>query len=100
MLMAIFASSSTSVNSRLVNWLPWSVLKIAGLPCFANASWTAFDAEGRLHYDRDAMGQDPSAEHIDDRREIDETTPHRNVGDVHCPRMVAPLDLQSAQQVR
>ncbi|MEY9491129.1 hypothetical protein ABIF33_000149 [Bradyrhizobium elkanii] len=46
------------------------------------------------------MGQDPSAEHIDDRREIDEATPHRNVGGVHCPRMVGPLDLQSAQQVR
>ena len=27
-----------SVNSGDVNWLPWSVLKISGLPYFASAS--------------------------------------------------------------
>ncbi len=26
------ASLSAPVNSKLVNWLPWSVLKISGLP--------------------------------------------------------------------
>ena len=29
------------MNSALVNWLPWSVLKISGLPYFAIASSTA-----------------------------------------------------------
>ena len=28
--MATPESMSTEVNSRLVNWLPWSVLKISG----------------------------------------------------------------------
>ena len=29
MLMAMLAVFSRSVNARLVNWLPWSVLKIS-----------------------------------------------------------------------
>ena len=41
MLIAMALSSSRPVNSVLVNWLPWSVLKISGLPCFASASSTA-----------------------------------------------------------
>jgi hypothetical protein len=32
MLMAMPSVFSRSVNARLVNWLPWSVLKISGLP--------------------------------------------------------------------
>lgn len=98
--MAIFASSSTSVNSRRVNLAALVRVENLGPAVLRQRLLDRFDAEGRLHCDRDAMGQDPSAEHIDDRREIDEATPHRNVGDVHCPRLVGPLDLQSAQQVR
>ena len=33
--------SSTLVKATLVNWLPWSVLKISGLPCLARASSSA-----------------------------------------------------------
>jgi hypothetical protein len=32
------ASLSTSVKSKLVNWLPWSVLNISGLPYRDSAS--------------------------------------------------------------
>ena len=32
---------SSSVNAALVNWLPWSVLKISGCPWRANASYSA-----------------------------------------------------------
>ena len=32
MLISILCFLSTSVNSALVNWLPWSVLKISGVP--------------------------------------------------------------------
>ena len=39
MLIAICFYSSSSVKTAEVNWLPWSVL--AGLPCRANASFTA-----------------------------------------------------------
>ena len=38
MLIRTFASASIWVNARLVNWLPWSVLKISGVPCRASAS--------------------------------------------------------------
>jgi hypothetical protein len=30
MLIAMLLASNTLVNSALVNWLPWSVLKISG----------------------------------------------------------------------
>ncbi len=34
--MLIFTrwSWSSRLNSRLVNWLPWSLLNTSGLPCF------------------------------------------------------------------
>ena len=41
MLMRMPWPCSSPVNSLLVNWLPWSVLKISGLPYLANASSTA-----------------------------------------------------------
>jgi len=41
MLILIAFPDSRSVNAALVNWLPWSVLKISGRPCRANASSSA-----------------------------------------------------------
>jgi len=41
MLIAIPFSSSNPVKAALVNWLPWPVLKISGLPYRASASSTA-----------------------------------------------------------
>ncbi len=41
MLMAMAFFTSRPVNAALVNWLPWSVLKISGLPCRTRASSTA-----------------------------------------------------------
>ena len=41
MLIFTPASFSTPVNPSPVNWLPWSVLNISGLPYFANASANA-----------------------------------------------------------
>jgi len=41
MLIAMALPSSRPVKSAPVNWLPWSVLKISGLPCLAIASSTA-----------------------------------------------------------
>jgi len=33
MLIWMPASVSAWVNARLVNWLPWSMLKTSGAPC-------------------------------------------------------------------
>jgi hypothetical protein len=41
MLIAMALSSSRPVTSAPVNWLPWSVLKISGVPRRASASSTA-----------------------------------------------------------
>jgi len=41
MLIAISSRCSTLVKGMLVNWLPWSVLKISGLPQRASASSSA-----------------------------------------------------------
>jgi hypothetical protein len=41
MLILIFASLRASIQLALVNWLPWSVLNISGLPCLASASFKA-----------------------------------------------------------
>jgi hypothetical protein len=32
MLISMWCALSTSVKAKLVNWLPWSVLKISGVP--------------------------------------------------------------------
>jgi hypothetical protein len=47
---------STSVKARLVNWLPWSVLKISGRPYWASASSRAArqNAASRLFDTRQA----------------------------------------------
>jgi hypothetical protein len=38
------ASTKTLVKSALVNWLPWSLLKISGLPYRANVK--PYDPDG------------------------------------------------------
>jgi hypothetical protein len=38
MLMVMASRFRTSVKATLVNWLPWSLLNISGLPCSHKAS--------------------------------------------------------------
>src|SRR3546814_3026894 len=42
----------------------------------------------------------PPAEPVDHRRQVHEAAGHRNVGDVHRPSLVRPIDRHPAQQVR
>jgi hypothetical protein len=58
------------------------------------------EAELDLHRDRDAPRQDPAAEPVDNRGQVDEAVGHRDVGDVHRPHLVGPRDRQPTQQVR
>ena len=58
------------------------------------------DAEVGFHRDRHPMRENPPAEHVDDRRQVDEATRHWDVGDVHRPHLIGPLDLHPAQQIR
>src|SRR5450631_2846589 len=41
MLILMFQVLRTEVNASLVNWHPWSVLKISGAPYLNNASFSA-----------------------------------------------------------
>jgi len=46
------------------------------------------------------MRQHAPVRHVDDRREMDEAAPHRDVGDIHRPDMVGPLNRRAAQKIR
>ena len=65
--------SSTPVKSTLVNWLPWSLLKMSGLPRLARASSSA--------------SMQKSASIVIDK--VDEATRHWDVGDVPRPHFAA-----------
>jgi hypothetical protein len=58
------------------------------------------DAERRLHGDRQSPGQNPAAEPVDHRGEIDEAAGHGHVGDIHGPDLVRMVDAHAAEQVR
>ena len=99
MEIAIPASLRTPVKPRLVNWLPWSVLKISGRPYRASASFSASDAEPGIHGVRQSPGQNVACGPVHDRDQIQEAAAHRNVGDVGAPDMVGPVDCQPLEKV-
>ena len=57
-------------------------------------------AERDVHRDRHAPGEHPARAPVDHGREIHEATRHRDVGNVHGPDLVGPIDGQMAQQIR
>ncbi len=63
--------------------------------CFLNR----LDAEFHLQRDRQFPGQHPPAESVHHRRQIHKAARHRDVGDVHRPHLVRPVDHLAAQQV-
>ena len=88
------------VKAKLVNWLPWSVLKISGLPCRARASSSASVQKlASSVFDR-RQGQNEPARPVHDRHQVKEAALHRDVGDVGAPDMVRPLDRQTPEQIR
>ena len=57
------------------------------------------DAERRLHGDRQPPRQHPAAEPVEHHGQIDEPARHRDVGDIHRPHLIRPLDHDPAQQI-
>ena len=56
-------------------------------------------AEINLHADRHPPGKNPPAEPVHHRREVDKAASHRNIGDIHRPHLVRPLDRYATQQI-
>ena len=59
-----------------------------------------FEAKIHLHGDRNTPRQHPPAEPVQHHGQVDETTRHRNVGDVGGPDLVRPFDRQAAKKIR
>ena len=87
------ARLSTSVNSWLVNWLPWSVLKIFGLPYLASLL-QGFRTEITVQCVRQAPGERRTRRPVHDHHQVLETTTHRDIGDVGTPNVVRLIDPQ------
>src|SRR5579875_2076035 len=98
MLMAMACPRRRPVKSALVNWLPWSVLKISGLPCFASASSTASRQNSTSIVIESRQAKDPAAEPVDHGGEIDEAARHRDVGVAKPPNRVLPPGRYCTQQ--
>src|SRR5712675_1996197 len=101
------AAPSVPVKAALVNWLPWSVLKIAGLPKRASASSSA-DTQNDTSIVFDSRHASTARlAHLtlslskgDHRDQVEKPAPDRNVGDVGRPYLVRPLDRQVPEEIR
>src|SRR5260370_39963160 len=101
MEILIPAFASVPVKAALVNWLPWSVLKISGVPKRASASSSAdTQNDTSIVFDSRQLSTARLA-HLtlslskgDHRDQVEKPAPDRNVGDVGRPHLVLPLDRQ------
>ena len=96
-------SSSRPQKASLVNWLPWSVLKISGRPLLKASSGAPFqgrDTEAHFQSIGEPPGQHVSAVPVHNGHEIKESPGHGQVGDVGCPNLIDPVDCYSFEQVR
>src|SRR5260370_29315057 len=105
--MRMSAAASVPVKAALVNWPPWSVLKISGLPRRANASSSADTQNDTSMVFDSRQASTARLAHLtlslskgDHCHEIEEPAPDRYVGDVRRPYLVRPIDRQVAQEIR
>ncbi len=105
-LTQVLRSYRTWVNSRLVNWLPWSVLKTSGWPCPSASLKASTQKSASRACPRPrsgGVGQPPSnhvpAVPIHDDHQVEESPGHGQVGDVGGPRLVGPGNSDLFQQV-
>src|SRR3954447_4496616 len=94
------ASRRTPVNRGEVNWLPWSVLKISGLPNRSRASSSAsMQKSASIVFETRHDSTLRVAQSITATK-LEKAAPHRYIRDVCTPDLVRPLDRHPAQQIR
>src|SRR5437660_902326 len=99
MLIVIAWRFRVPVKSSLVNWLPWSVLKISGRPYRASASSSASTQNSAPRVFRQPPRQHRAAYPVHDHHQVEEALGHRDVGDVRAPDLIDPLDRNPTEQV-
>src|SRR5262245_42949058 len=94
--MRTLAAISAPVNAALVNWLPWSVLKISGRPKRASASCSAArQNEVSMVFD----SRQANTARLAQSMTATKAAPDRDVGDVGAPDLVRPFDRKAAQKI-
>jgi len=73
--MRTLAASNVPVKAAPVNWLPWSVLNISGLPYRASASSSAATPERGVHRVGEPPGENRPVRPVDGRDKIEEARP-------------------------
>jgi hypothetical protein len=96
MQMATPCSIYTLVKASLVNWQPWSVLNISGVPYFCKAA-SRHSTQKRLSRVFDTRQVKTLRDH---GRQKDKTSFEANIGDVGAPDLVGVNDGYPPEQVR
>ncbi|MFK4492366.1 hypothetical protein ABIA45_007444 [Bradyrhizobium sp. USDA 336] len=94
----MFAPANAPVKAALVNWLPWSVLKISGLPYFTSA-WSRAATQNETSIVFDNRHARTARLRPDDGDEIKKAAADGQIRDVGRPYLVWPVDRHVAQQV-
>lgn len=84
---------------RLSEVAPLIRLEDLGGPMPGQCFLDSLNAKVNVLSDRHPPRKDTMGEPVDDRRNKDEATRHRNVGYVHCPDPVWPNDRQVMQEI-
>ena len=86
------------MNSRLLNWLPWSVLNTSGTPQ-ASASVRASVQKSASRVLGNRQAHHVAAVPVHDDHQVKESPGHGQIGDVGRPDLVGPGDPGIPQQV-
>lgn len=99
MLIRIPAPCSTLVNAWLVNWLPWSLLKISGVPS-ASARFRASTQNELSSVIDISQLSTYRLKGVHHRRHVHPAPPQGDVRDVRRPDLIRTVDALVFEQIR
>ena len=92
-------SRKTLVKVKLVNWLPWSVLQISGLPYFAKASFPGLQRKNPCPWCWKASRTNFSAVPVHNGHQVQEAFAHGDEGYIRAPDLIGSGNGQTPQQM-